>query len=397
MLDQLALEGGTPVRSVPLPYGRHWISEEDIAAVVDTLRSDWLTTGPQVTELEKAFASAVGVSHAVAVSSGTAALHVAISAIGIQSGDEVIVPTMTFAASANCVAYRAGIPVFADVDSKTLLLTPAEAEKHITSRTRAILAVDYAGAPCDYVGLRALARKYDLVLLADGCHSLGGATRAGAVGSLADLTAFSLHPVKSITAGEGGIITTKDPDLARKMRIFRNHGMTTDFREREQTGQWQSQMVELGFNYRITDLQCALALSQLRRLPEFLARRRIIAQHYDTAFANISWLSPLSIPEDVEHAYHLYVVRLHLDQWKVSRDQVLRALRAEGIGANVHYWPVHLHPYYQQTYSAAKYPVAESAANEILSLPIFPKMLDTDIKDVLLALEKVFRHLGCHC
>ncbi|CAK0753196.1 perosamine synthetase [Gammaproteobacteria bacterium] len=392
--DQLALEGGTPVRSIPLPYGRHWISEQDITAVVETLRSDWLTTGPRVSELEEEFASVVGVSHAVAVSSGTAGLHVAVSAIGIQPGDEVIVPTMTFAASANCIAYRGGIPVFADVDPNTLLLTPEEVEKHITPRTRAILAVDYTGAPCDYVGLRALAQKYDLALLADGCHSLGAATRAGSVGSLADLTVFSLHPVKSITAGEGGVITTEDPDLARKMRIFRNHGMTNDFREREQTGQWQSQMVELGFNYRITDLQCALALSQLRRLPEFITRRQAIAQRYDAAFANVSWLSPLSVPENVEHAYHLYVVRLHLDQWTVNRDQVLRALRAEGISTNVHYWPVHLHPYYQRTHSVTKCPVATSAANAILSLPIFPKMLDTDIKDVLLALEKVFRHLG---
>ncbi|CAK0779875.1 UDP-4-amino-4-deoxy-L-arabinose-oxoglutarate aminotransferase [Gammaproteobacteria bacterium] len=391
MKEQLALCGGPPVRSTRLPYGRQWITEEDVAAVVAVLRSDWLTTGPKVTELEEAFATTVGARHAVAVSSGTAALHGAVAALGLGVGDEVIVPTLTFAASANCLVYQGATPIFADVDPDTLLLSPTEAERLVTPRTRAILAVDYAGAPCDYHGLREVATRYGLNLLADGCHALGARRDDQPVGSLADLTAFSLHPVKHITAGEGGMVTTDNPLSAQHLRLFRNHGITTDHREREQRGEWQYQMVELGFNYRMTDIQSALALSQLHRLPDFLARRRAIAQRYHQAFADIPGLSPLTVPAGAEHAYHLYVVRLHLDYLSVDRNTVLRALRAEGIGANVHYWPVHLHPYYQRTYhtGTGRCPVAEAAAHRILSLPLFPLMTDSDVEDVISAVNKV--------
>ena len=394
MLESLALYGGTPIRSTTLPYGRQWITEEDIAAVVEVLRSDWLTTGPQVAALEASFASMVGAQHAVAVSSGTAALHTMMAALGITSGDEVIVPTLTFAASANCVAYQGATPLFADIDPATLLLSPPEVERLISPRTRAILAVDYAGAPCDYSALQTLAERYGLHLLADGCHALGAKRDGHPVGSIAEMTAFSLHPVKHITAGEGGMVTTQDPILAQHIRLFRNHGITTDHREREQRKEWQYEMVELGFNYRITDMQCALALSQLRRLPDFLKRRSAIAQRYQKAFSTISGISPLQVPEGVDHAYHLYVVRV--DSPTIDRNLFLRALRAEGIGANVHYWPVHLHPFYQKRNKTGpgQCPVAEAAACCIVSLPIFPRMTDRDVDDVITAVNKVL--LGLH-
>ncbi len=391
MKNSLALHGGAPVRTALLPYGRQWVSEEDVAAVVEALRSDWLTTGPRVATFEEAFATAVDTRYAVAVSSGTAALHVAVAALKLGVGEEVIVPTLTFAASANCVVYQGATPVFADVDPDTLLLSSHEVERLITPRTRAILAVDYAGAVCDYAALREIATRHGLHLIADACHSLGARRDGHSVGSLADLTAFSLHPVKHITSGEGGVVTSDDPELAQRLRLFRNHGITTDHREREQRRQWQYQMVELGFNYRLTDIQCALALSQLQRLPEFVARRQAIAHRYDAAFAELPGLSPLRVPSGVHHAYHLYVVRLATERLTVDRDTILQALRAEGIGANVHYWPVHLHPYYQNSHGTrpALCPVAEEAARRIVSLPIFPRMTDADVEDVISAVGKV--------
>jgi hypothetical protein len=248
----------TPTRTTMLPYGRQTIGGDDIAAVVETLRSDWLTTGPKVGEFERAFAAYTGAAEAVAVTNGTAALHAAMAALDIGPGDEVIVPPMTFAASANCVVYQGGTPVFADVDADTLLIDPAEVERRISPRTRAIVAVDYAGQPCDYDALQAIADEHGLALVADACHALGGSDHGRPVGTLADLSTFSLHPVKHITTGEGGVITTNDPELAARMRIFRNHGITSDHRQREQQGSWFYEMTDLGYNYRLTDVQCAL-------------------------------------------------------------------------------------------------------------------------------------------
>jgi len=261
-----------------IPYGRQLIGEDDIRAVADVLRSDWITTGPCVDRFERAFAAVVGASHAVSVSSGTAALHAAMFAAGIGPGDEVIVPSMTFAATANCVVFQGGTPVFADVDPATLLIDINDTERKITSRTRALIAVDYTGHPCDYDRLTALARGRGLLLVADACHSLGAEYRGRRSGSLADMSAFSFHPVKHITTGEGGMVTTGDPDLALRMRQFRNHGITTDQRQRAERGTWYYEMTALGYNYRITDFQCALGMSQLGKLPGWLARRREIAR-----------------------------------------------------------------------------------------------------------------------
>lgn len=390
----LAIDGGKPVRQQLLPYGRQSISDEDIDAVVDVLRSDWLTTGPKVGEFEAAFAEFTGARHAVAVSNGTAALHAAVAALSIGPGDEVIVSALTFAASANCIVYERGTPVFADVEPDTLLINPAEVSRLITERTKAIVAVDYAGQPCDYDALRSVASANKIALIDDASHALGAEYRGCRVGHLADLNTFSLHPVKTMTTGEGGVITTDDPKLAQRMRTFRNHGITSDHRQREAQGSWAYEMVSLGYNYRITDFQCALGISQLRRVPEWVSRRREIAATYDEALAGVAAVRPLARKVDIAHGFHLYVVRLNLDRLSVDRGEVFRALRAEGVGLNVHYLPVYLHPFYRDRFATKSglCPVAEAAYDEILSLPIFPAMSNEDINDVIYGVRKVTGH-----
>jgi perosamine synthetase len=367
-----------------IPYGRQQIDEDDIQAVVETLRSDYLTTGPKVAEFEAAVARYTGAAQGVAVNSGTAALHAAVVAAGIGPGDEVIVPPMTFAASANAVVYAGGIPVFADVQADTLLLDPVAAAAKVTPRTKAIVAVDYAGQPCGYAALRDLCVTHGLTLIADGCHALGAESRGQRVGTLADLTCFSFHPVKHLTTGEGGMVVTDRDDLATAMRRFRNHGIATDYRQREAQGAWFYEMTSLGWNYRLTDFQCALGISQLRKLPAWLDRRRQLAARYDAAFAADDAIRPLAVTPDVHHAYHLYVVRVP------GRDDVFRELRGRGIGVNVHYVPVHLHPFYRERFGTGPglCPVAEAAYAEILSLPMFPGLADADQDQVVAALRE---------
>lgn len=382
-----------PVRDTLLPYGRQYIDDEDIQAVVDVLRSDWLTTGPKVGEFEQAFADFVGAAQAVAVSNGTAALHAAMFALDIQTGDEVIVTPMTFAASANSILYQGGTPVFADVDPQTLLIDPDVVAQKVTSRTKAIVAVDYAGHPCDYDALRAIADKHGLAIVDDACHAIGGHYRGRAVGTLADLNTFSLHPVKHMTTGEGGVITTDDATFADKMRVFRNHGITTDHRQRAEQGGFFYEMVELGYNYRITDFQCALGISQLKKLPASIQERQQIASMYDVAFAEIDYIAPLKVHDDVSHAYHLYMVRFDTKQLDMDRAAIFQSLRANNIGVNVHYIPVHLHPYYQQNFGTGPgmCPVAESAYEQIVTLPIFPQMSESDVDDVVAAVRRINR------
>ena len=374
-----------------IPYGRQQIDEDDIQAVVDVLRSDWLTTGPKVSEFEQAVADYVSTKYAVAVSSGTAALHASMYAIGIKPDDEVIVPPMTFAATANCVVFQGGIPIFADVDPGTLLLDPAKVEEKITKKTRAIIGVDYAGQPCDWDSLRDIVNKHGLKLVADGCHALGAEYKGHKVGSLADMTIFSFHPVKHITTGEGGMITTDDPELAGRMRLFRAHGITTDAHQREEQGSWFYEMVDLGYNYRITDLQCALGISQLRKLPKFLERRREIAARYDEAFDGLSGITPLAVHTDSLHAYHLYVIRIDSNVLGINRATLFTNLRGKGIGVNVHYIPVHLHPFYREKFHTGTglCPVAEAAYEQIISLPLFPSMTDEDVEKVINVLQEI--------
>lgn len=368
-----------------IPYGRQSIDEDDIQNVVGVLRSDWLTTGPMVEKFERAVAEYVDAKFAVAVSSGTAALHAAMYALNVRSGDEIILPPMTFVATANCIVYQGGTPVFAEVESDTLLIDPEKVEEKITQKTKAIITVDYAGQPCEYDTIRKITDKYGLALLTDGCHALGAEYKDKKVGALADMTVFSFHPVKHITTGEGGMVVTDDAIFMERMKNFRNHGITSDFRAREEHGTWHYEMKDLGYNYRITDIQCALGVSQMKKLPAFLSRRREIAGIYDDAFKNSEEITPLAVRGKVRHAYHLYVIRIK----GTERSKVFKVLREQGIGVNVHYIPVHLHPFYNQRFGTGPglCPVAENAYEEIISLPMFPGMSDLDIDKVITAIK----------
>lgn len=371
-----------------IPYSRQLIDNEDIRVVIDALGSDWLTTGPKIAEFEESFAKSVGSKYAVAVSSGTAALHSAMYAAGINHGDEVIVPAMSFAASANCVVFQKGKPVFIDVQPDTLLLDLAKVEEKITGKTKAIITVDYAGQPCDYDELRKIAIRHKLLLVDDACHALGARYKDRYIGSIADLNVFSFHAVKHITTGEGGMITTDNPYFAERMRVFRNHGITTDHYQREIRRSWYYEMVELGYNYRLTDFQCALGLSQLKKLPGWIARRQEIARCYDKAFSEIEGVAPLKVKSDVTHAYHLYVIRFDTERINKSRGEIFQFLREKGIGVNVHYIPIHLHPFYRKVFGTAEglCPVAENAYQYIISLPMSHGLANNDVEKVI---EKV--------
>jgi len=390
----LAIHGGSPVRSNFLPYGRQSVDEADIQAVVEVLRSDWLTTGPKVADFEEAFAARVGAAHAVSFSSGTAALHGAAFAAGLEPGDEAITTPMTFAATANCVLYQGATPVFADVSRDTLNLDPEEVAKKISSKTRAILPVDYAGHPAELMPILEIARQHGLIVIEDACHALGAEYGGRRVGSIADMTVFSFHPVKHITTGEGGMVATNDAQFAETMRRFRNHGISSDARKRQNAGQWHYEMVLLGFNYRLPDIVCALGIEQLKKLDANLARRREIAARYAEAFREIPGVIPPAVRADANPAWHLYPIRLDLEKLTADRAQIFRALRAENIGVNVHYIPVHLHPYYREQfgYKGGEFPVAEDAYTRLISLPMFHGMSDQDAEDVIVALRKVLNH-----
>jgi len=392
--EVLAIYGGSPVRRTLLPYGRQSIDEADIQAVVETLRSDWLTTGPTVAEFEEAMAAWVGAKYAVSFSSGTAALHAAAFTAGLNAGDEAITSPLTFAATANCVLYQGATPVFADVVEDTLNLDPELVAASITARTKAILPVDYAGHPADLDSILQLADRHGLIVIEDACHALGAEYRGRRVGSIAHMTVFSFHPVKHLTTGEGGMVTTDDPVFAETLRRFRNHGISSDARQRQSAGQWHYEMVLLGFNYRLTDIACALGLTQMKKLEANLARRRQIAARYSAAFHNMSGVLSPRTRQHVNPAWHLYPIRLNLGRLSAGRGEVFRALRAENIGVNVHYVPVHRHPYYRDRfgYKGGEYPVAEAAYERLISLPMFHGMTDDDVEDVIRALCKVLAH-----
>jgi perosamine synthetase len=391
-MNILAINGGTPIRETLLPYAKPSVSDADRIAVEEVLKTDWLTTGPRVAEFEKAFAAFTNAKEAVAVNSGTAALHAAYFAGGITKGDEVIVPTMTFAATANAAAFLGATPVFADSDPDTLLIDPKSVESRITEKTKAIVAVDYAGQPCDYDALRSIADAHGLTLIADACHAVDAQYKGERVGSIADFSTFSFHPVKPLATGEGGMITTNDSDAAMRMRSFRNHGINSDHKQRHDERSWYYEMRDLGYNYRMPDINCALGISQLKSVPAWTKRRQQIAAKYDEAFAKLDAITPLAIGSDRTHAYHLYVIQCK----GMERKEVFAALHAENIGVNVHYIPVHLHPWYQSNFKTQKglCPIAEAAYEKMLSLPMFAAMTDRDIDDVIAAVQKVAAHFA---
>lgn len=397
--DLPAVAGGRPVRENFLPYARQWVEEDDIAAVCEVLRGDWLTTGPAVAEFEREFARRVGAAYAVAVSSGTAALHAACAAAGVGRGDEVITSPLTFAASANCALFLGARPVFADVDPRTYNISPEEIEKKITPQTKAVIPVHFTGQPCDLDPIHALARRHNLTVIEDAAHALGAEYKGRPVGGLSDLTIFSFHPVKHITTGEGGMVTTNDEETYRWLLLFRNHGITRDRRELvEDHGPWYYEMQDLGYNYRLTDIQAALGLSQLKKLDRFLKRRREIAARYSEAFAA---LPEVEVPYQAPYAasaWHLYVLALRPERLRKSRREIFEALRAENIGVNVHYFPVYRHPYYRWlgdpdscSLHGFYCPHAEEIYRRIITLPLFPAMTDGDVEDVVRAVQKVIR------
>ena len=392
--EVLAINGGRPVRKMLLPYGRQSVDEDDIQAVVDVLRSDWLTTGAKVGEFEEAFAAWVGAKHAVSFSSGTAALHAAAFAAGLTADDEAITSPMTFAATANCVLYQGGTPVSADVSPDTLNLDPEQTASRVTPRTKVILPVDYAGHPADLEPILEIAERHGLVVIEDACHALGGEYRGRRVGDIAHMTVFSFHPVKHLTTGEGGMVVTSDARLAETLRRFRNHGISSEARQRQESGQWFYEMVLLGFNYRLTDIGCALGLSQLEKLAPNLARRREIAAQYTAAFRELAAIVSPTVREGVDPAWHLYPVRLNLEMLTAGRGEIFRALRAENIGVNVHYIPVHRHPYYRERFPNENYPVAEDAYERLISLPMFHSMTAQDVEDVIHVVTKVVDYYG---
>jgi perosamine synthetase len=392
-MERLALDGGTPVRKTMLNYARQWVDQDDIEAVVKVLQGDWLTTGPSVREFENAVSTYTGANEAVAVNTGTAALHAAAFAAGIGPGDEVIVPPLTFVASANCVLYLGGKPVFADVRPDTLNIDPEHIERKSTSKTKAIVAVDLTGQPCDHDAIRNLAHQHNLIVIEDAAHALGASYKGRKVGTLQDLTTLSFHPVKHITTAEGGMVLTQDPEMAKRMRSFRHHGIDVDLHKRNVANLWIYDVVNLGHNYRIPDLNCALGISQLRKLDSWLTRRREIAERYNRAFSDLPQVETPYMMPDCVPAWHLYAIRLHLDTLRVGRETIFKALRAENIGVNVHYIPIHWLSYYQNLgYQKGECPIAEREYERLITIPLYPAMSEQDVEDVITAVHKVIAH-----
>lgn len=389
-MTELAINGGVPVRKTMLPYAHQTIGPDDIDAVTAVLNSDWLTTGPKVQEFEELMMEYTGAKAAIAVNTGTAALHSAVFALDIKPGDEVIVTPLTFVASSNCILYMGGTPVFADICSDTLNLDPVEVEKKITSKTKAIVAVDFTGQPCDHDELRKIAEKYKLNIIEDAAHSLGGTYNGRKVGTLQDITTLSFHPVKQITTGEGGMVLTDNLDLANRVRSFRHHGIDMDFKKRNISNLWYYDVVNLGFNYRITDISCALGISQMKKLDGWLERRREIIKQYDQGFSSLLEIEIPKIAPGCESAWHLYIIRLNLHRLQVNREAIYKALRAENIGVNVHYIPIPWLSLYQKLgYKKGECPVSEQSYDRMITLPLYPAMSDRDVRDVIHAVEKV--------
>lgn len=395
MNDKLAILGGKPVREKLLPYGMQSLDEQDINAVLDTLRSDFITQGPKISEFEKKVAEYCGAKYAVAVATGTAALHCACFAAGVSQDTEVITSPITFAASGNCALFLGGKVKFADIKKDTYNIDTKKIEKQVNSKTKAIIPVDFAGQPCELDEIMEIAKKHKIPVIEDACHALGAVYKGKKIGSLAGMTVFSFHPVKHITTGEGGMILTDNKEYYEKLKLFRTHGITKDpdYLEKNDGG-WYYEMHALGYNYRITDLQCALGIAQLEKLDNFIKRRRGIVEQYNKAFGNMDEITTPYEKPSVKSAYHLYMILLNLNSLKTGRKEIFDALRAEKIGVHVHYIPLHLQPYYKKAfgYKEGDFPVAEDYYARALTLPLFPRMTDNDVQDVINGVKKVIRY-----
>lgn len=391
-MEQLAIFGGKPVMEKQIFYGRQCIDKDDAAEVMTTLLGDYITCGPKVVELEKMLCETTGAKYAVAVSNGTAALHLAALASGFGEGDEVIVSAITFAASANCVRYCGGVPVFADIDPWTYNIDPASVRKLITPKTKGIVAVDFTGQAVQLDEIQAICREHGLILIEDAAHAIGTKYKGRPVGSIADLTCFSFHPVKTVTSGEGGAVTTNDEALYRKLLRLRSHGITRDQEEmvHPTDALWYNEQVELGYNYRLTDFQAALLVSQLRKLPGFSARRREIVERYNQAFADMPEIIVQREICESDTTRHLYVIRLNLEMLSCDRRQFFDALYAENTCPQVHYMPVYYHSYYEKLgYRRGICPNAEKYYEEVMSIPLYPSLTDEEVEGVIYAVKKV--------
>lgn len=394
MLEKPAIAGGVPVRDTKIFYGHQCLDETDYQAVIEVLKSDYLTCGPKIEELEKKLCEITGARYAVAVSNGTAALHVACLAAGIGEGDEVITTPITFAASANCALYCGARPVFADINEKTYNIDPESVRAHVTERTKAVVAVDYTGQSTQLDELLKICRKHGLLLITDGAHSIGTKYKGRPTGSIADMTTFSFHPVKTVTAGEGGAVLTNDKKLYEKLMLFRTHGITRKpelmSREADEQGSWYYEQVDLGYNYRMTDIQAGLLISQLSKLEKFKARRREIVNKYDEAFLQIPQVTVQEEIPESDTTRHLYILRINPEKLTIDRKQFFDALGAENVCCNVHYIPVYYFPYYQRLgYKKGLCPKAEKLYEEIISLPLYYGMSDQDADSVIEAVRKI--------
>lgn len=391
-MEQLAINGGKPIRETKLFYGHQYVDEADVKAVSEVLVSDYLTCGPKIEELERKLCEITGAKYAVAVSNGTAALHIACLAAGIGAGDEVITTPITFAASANCALYCGAKPVFADINPNTYNISPAAVKDRITDATKAVVAVDFTGQAVELDELLEICQEKGITLIEDGAHSIGTKYKGKPVGSIADMTTFSFHPVKTVTGGEGGAVLTNRRDLYEKLMLFRTHGITrnTALMEHESDGPWYYEMVDLGYNYRMTDIQAALLLSQLDKLPLFQKRRREIVKKYDEAFSQMPELFvQQEIPES-DTTRHLYILRIVPEKLNIDRAGFFAALGAENICCNVHYIPVYYMPYYERLgYKRGLCPEAEKLYSEEMSLPLYYSLTDKDVDDVIAAVKKV--------
>ena len=395
MSDNLAIFGGTPVRKTLLQYGKQYIDEQDIKWVTECLNSDYLTTGPFVELFEQKLKEVTNAKYVLAVSNGTTALHIACQSAGVGEGDEVITTPLTFAASANCVLYCGAKPVFADINPSTYLIDPADIERKITEKTKAIIPVHYAGEVCDMDTINAIASKYNLAVIEDAAHAIGSSYKGKPVGSISGMTTFSFHPVKTITTGEGGAVSTNNPKLYEKLKLFRSHGITRDrsLMVDSSHGDWYYEQLELGNNYRLSDLQCALGVGQLEKLSFFQESRKKLVARYDQILSSWDTIHILQSPPNSVATRHLYPIQLIPERLNGSRKEVYEALKAEGIGVNVHYVPVYLFPYYQNLgYKKGLCPNAEQVYSNFITLPLFPSMTQNDLNDVITALDKVITY-----
>lgn len=394
-MEKPAIEGGKQIRESFLPYGKQWLDEKEINEVIDCLKSDWITTGPKMRLFEENFKKFKDSKYAIAVNSGTAALHISTSCIDIKPGDEVITTPLTFVASANCVVYRGGTPVFADIDTDTYNINPEEIKKKITQKTKAIIPVHFAGQPCKMDDITEIAEENDLYIIEDAAHAIDAEYKGRKIGNISDLTTFSFHPVKNITTAEGGMVTTNNDEFYEKLLMFRTHGISKDAVNRfGKSGDFYYDMQYLGFRYNLSELHSALGIHQLDKLESFQRRRGEIVKIYNRELQNIEEIKIPFVKKNIKHSWHLYVIQLEIEKLRVNRDYIFKALREENIGINVHYIPVHYHSYYQNKFGFKKgiLPNVEWLFPRILTIPLFPHMSDDDVYDVINALEKVIKY-----